>query len=262
MEEDADRLMYLAGGGIAALLLGMALVPLRDFTTASNLTFPFMALTIAVAGFGGGRAAVVTALVSALSLDFFLTRPYLRLTIAGKHDIIAFLGLAACGLVAAGCGSLQRRRTVAQHDARDHLDLLHAALRRLVTAGPADQVLARILEETQAALPLSAVVARDDAGRVLAASGAGRDVPIPDQEIRLDLLLPRDVSARFLRPGGLPLPTDGGRLPLMFGNRRVGWLDVWGNGAPADNGDRRALSDIACLVSVWLAGGASASKTP
>ena len=110
MAFEDDRLIYLAGGGIGAILLGMILVPLRDFTSASNFTFPFMALTILIAEFGGPRAAVVTALTSALSLDFFLTQPYLRLTIAGKHDIIAFLGLAACGLIAAGCSSGRRRR--------------------------------------------------------------------------------------------------------------------------------------------------------
>src|SRR5215831_8115747 len=109
--EEAEKLIYLAGGGLGAILLGMALVPLRDFTVASNFTFPFMILTFVVAEFGGRAAAVVTALVSALSLDFFLTRPYLKLTIEGKQDLIAFLGLVACGLVAAAIGSGRRRRS-------------------------------------------------------------------------------------------------------------------------------------------------------
>ena len=38
-------------------------------------------------------------MVSALSLDFFLTQPYLHLAIADKHDLIASLGLAGCGLL-------------------------------------------------------------------------------------------------------------------------------------------------------------------
>jgi K+-sensing histidine kinase KdpD len=102
-----DRLIYIAAGPLGAILLGFALIPLRDSVIASNLTFPFIILTIIVANYGGRPAAVTTALVSALSLDFFLTKPYLRLTIEGKHDITAFLGLAACGLVAA---SLAARR--------------------------------------------------------------------------------------------------------------------------------------------------------
>lgn len=106
--EDSERLLYTGLGPLAAVLLGLALAPVRDVTTPSNFAFPFIILTIVVAHQGGRIAALATALVSALSLDFFLTRPYLRLTIAGKHDVAAFLGLAACGLVAAALG---RRRS-------------------------------------------------------------------------------------------------------------------------------------------------------
>lgn len=105
--EANERLLYTALGPLAAIGLGLALVPVRDVTLVSNFTFPFIILTIVVAHYGGRAAALATALVSALSLDFFLTRPYLRLTIQGKHDVAAFFGLAACGLVAAALG---RRR--------------------------------------------------------------------------------------------------------------------------------------------------------
>ena len=60
-ETDSESLFYLGAGPLAAIVLGMALVPLRGVTTASNFAFAFMALTIAVAGFGGRKAAVATA---------------------------------------------------------------------------------------------------------------------------------------------------------------------------------------------------------
>lgn len=110
-EEDAESQFYLAAGPIAAILLGIALVPLREYTIASNLAYFFLALTIVVAELGGRWAAVATALISALSLDFFLTRPYLRLEIESKHDIIAFFGLAGCGLIAAVFGSRRRKKS-------------------------------------------------------------------------------------------------------------------------------------------------------
>ena len=105
------RLFYLGAGPVVAVLLGMALAPWRDMTPASNFTFVFLALTILVAGFGGRWAAGATALVSALSLDFFLTEPYRRLAIAHKHDLIAFVGLAVCGLIAAAFGAQRSERT-------------------------------------------------------------------------------------------------------------------------------------------------------
>jgi K+-sensing histidine kinase KdpD len=110
MKEDRDRTVYIAMGPLAAILLGFALIPLREIVIASNLTFVFIILTILVADYGGRAAAITTAIVSALSLDFFLTKPYLRLTIQGKHDITAFLGLAACGLVVAALASRRDRR--------------------------------------------------------------------------------------------------------------------------------------------------------
>ena len=106
---EKDSLIYLGIGPLTAIVLGMALIPARDVVIASNFTFPFIILTIVIAEYGGRGAAVVTALVSALSLDFFLTKPYLHLTISEKHDITAFLGLAACGLVAAALGSRRAR---------------------------------------------------------------------------------------------------------------------------------------------------------
>ena len=108
MDDDDDKLIYLGAGPLAAVLLGMALVPVRTFTIASNFTFLFLALTILVGEFGGRTAALATAVASALSLDFFLTEPYLRLSISSKHDLIACLGLAGCGILAAALAAGRR----------------------------------------------------------------------------------------------------------------------------------------------------------
>jgi K+-sensing histidine kinase KdpD len=103
-------LFYLPGGIIGAIVLGMALAPLRELTNAGNFIFAFVILIMVVGELGGRAAAVATAACSALSLDFFLTKPYLSLKIEEKHDLIAFLGLALCGLVAAALGSRRGAR--------------------------------------------------------------------------------------------------------------------------------------------------------
>ncbi|HKQ61966.1 MAG TPA: DUF4118 domain-containing protein [Candidatus Polarisedimenticolaceae bacterium] len=253
MTQEDDRRAYLAAGTIGAMLLGMVLTPLRGLTPASNLTFPFIALTIAIAELGGRWPAVATALVSALSLDFFLTQPYRRLTIADKHDVIAFLGLAACGLVAATFSSSRRKQLAALRGERSQLALLHDGLRRLEEAGPSERALAEFLDATRAALPLSALVARNEKDRIVATTQGDRERPVPARVLRPDTLLPTEALPPSLPRASLPLPSDGGRLQLRAGNRPIGWLDVWGSEEPASAEVRRTLSDVGRVVGALLA---------
>jgi len=253
MDDRDERFFYLGAGPLAAMLLGVALVPLRGFTSASNLTFFFIALTIVVAEFGGRAAAVATALCSALSLDFFLTQPYLSLRMSEKHDLIAFVGLTCCGLIAAALGSQRDDRVSRLRSARAHLELLHSAITELEGVGPIEPQITRILHAARAGLPLASAVVRDDREQVVAATARTHALPVPEQILQPDTLLPADVSARILAAEGLPLPREGGRLALVVGRRQVGWLELWGNGAPANAQARRTLCDVARLVAVRLA---------
>jgi K+-sensing histidine kinase KdpD len=248
-EENGDRLIYLAAGPIAAVLLGIALVPLRGFTTASNFTFLFMALTILVAEVGGRAAAVATALCSSLSLDFFLTQPYRRLSIADKHDMIAFMGLTVCGLIAATVGAQRGERVAALRASRGQLALVHSGLEQLEKSVPTDLGLARVLGASRGVLPLAAAVVRDTRGNLLAATERAQGMPVPARSLDLEALSAPAAPDR----GGQPLPREGARLALMAGDRQVGWLDVWGNGKPASAQERRTLSGVARLLAVILA---------
>jgi hypothetical protein len=253
--ENGDRLFYAAGGPVAALLLGIVLVPLREATTASNLTFAFMALIILVAQAGGRNAAVATALSSALSLDFFLTRPYLRLAIEGKHDLIAFFGLAACGLVAAAAASRQDERAAALRASRAQRKLARLALEQLEKGVPREVGLSRVLDASRGVLPLAEAVVQDGPGNVLAATARALGRPTPSR--RLDTAWEPPDAERGT------LPTEGVRFSLVAGGRSVGWLDVWGNGRPTRPGAWQALSDVARLIALLAAapnGGAGAGR--
>jgi K+-sensing histidine kinase KdpD len=135
MDDDGKDLIYLGAGPLAAVLLGMALVPLRGFTSASNFTFLFLALTILIGEYGGRTAALVTAVASALSLDFFLTQPYLRLSIADKHDLIACVGLAGCGILAASLAAGRRVLPARPRPSSRQLDRLESAAGELEREG-------------------------------------------------------------------------------------------------------------------------------
>ena len=170
MDDDSERMIYTALGPLAAMALGMLLISVRGFTTASNFTYIFLVLTIVVAEFGGRGAAVATALTSALSLDFFLTQPYLTLEIADKHDLIAFVGLTVCGLVAAELGAKRGERRADLREMRRHRDLLRAALVELDAREALEYRVKTLLDACRSVLPLSAMVLRDGGNQVVAAS--------------------------------------------------------------------------------------------
>jgi hypothetical protein len=247
MDSESEA-FWLAVGIGGAILLGVALMPLRGFTPAANFTFAFMALTIVVAELGGRRAAIGSAVTSALSLDFFLTRPYLRLSINDKHDVIAFVGLAACGLIAAAFGGQIARRT--SH--RRHLDLLHEALLTLPEAGPPATRLLQVLDLARATLPVSSLAVRDERGTLVAGTPRAASHPRPAASLSMDALLHPGTGAEGLRRRGAPLPAEGVRIELVASNQTVGALEVWGDGRPADADDRRVLADVARSIGARL----------
>jgi K+-sensing histidine kinase KdpD len=214
------------------------LIPLRELTTASNLTFLFLALIILVAELGGRWPAFVTAVSSALSVNFFLTQPYLTLVIDSRDDVLGVAGLTICGLIAASFGA-RGRRMRAFAAAREELDLLHAASRELESAGPVERRLAGLLDGARKVFPLTAAAVRDRQGRVLAATDRGQTLSAAIVEL--------DLRSQD------PLPSGGARLPLVSANTRVGSLDVWGNGARVSSSTKRALAAFAGLLAALVA---------
>jgi K+-sensing histidine kinase KdpD len=247
MSDDEDVVLYLGLGPMAAILLGGALMPLRGVTVASNFTFAFLALTIAVGELGGRLPALATALVSALSLDFFLTKPYLRLSVHDKNDLVAFLGLAGCGLLAAFLGSPRREREAA----RKRLALVAHALRQVEAGGPAASRAQQVADAAVSALPVAAAVVRDDHQSLVAASGTkGAADWEPGTVVGSSGVADAERWDCGIR--NPPLPREGFRVALVVGSRPVGALDVWGNGEPAGRDARRALSAVATALAAIL----------
>lgn len=239
MRDRTETLFYSAAGPMAALLVGVAFIPLRGLTPASNFTFAFLVLTIVAGELGGRWAAVTTALTSALSLDFFLTRPYLKLAIQDKDDLIAFGGLTVCGLVAAAFAA--RREEGIR--ARDQLGLLRSVLGRLEQPVPLESRLVAALDDCQARLPLAGLRVRDLQHRVVARVGRTAGEPAG---ARLDL---EQLESQPL----LELPPDGASIPLTVEGHPVGWLEVWGAGMRTDLDTRRTLSAVAHAIAAALA---------
>jgi hypothetical protein len=249
MNDDEDQLLYLGLGPMAAILLGGGLIPLRALTVPSNFTFAFLALTIMVGELGGRLPALATALVSALSLDFFLTRPYLHLAMHDKNDLVAFVGLAACGLLAAFLGTPRRERD----SARQRLALVDRVLRQVEVGGPVASRVQLAADLAVSALPLAAAVVRDDSGRVLAASGRKGAADREPASLVGTLAVAEPEHGDWRHPNP-PVPADGQRIALVVAGRPAGSLDVWGNGRRAGRDARRALAAVAVALGALLEG--------
>jgi K+-sensing histidine kinase KdpD len=237
--------VWIVTGVIGSMALGIALIPLRALTSASNLAFVFLAFTIIVAELGGRAAALVTAVVSAMSLNFFLTEPYLRLTIDKTDDIVAFFALAACGFIAAAFGKRRERWSEVAGRGAKELDVLKRLAGQLRDGAPLDG----ILGDLKRSFGLSAVVLRDAGDRILAAAPAGAaPASIPETQLNSETLLPSDEARVRFGARGVRLPEGGGRLKLRT-DRGVVWLDLW-EGDPQGFGldESRTLAIAAALL--------------
>jgi K+-sensing histidine kinase KdpD len=247
MDGDDRSGFWIPAGILGAIGLGVALVPLRTLTPASNLAFVFIAFTIVVAEFGGRTAALAAAVVSAMSLNFFLTEPYLTLTMSKTDDIVAFCAMAVCGLIAAAFGTRRERSSQAASRARDDLD----ALQRVVAPLPAGTALDAALDELRRSFGLSRLVLRTRDERVLACSpkGAERSEKAAVELNPETLFAAGEARYRFGHRG-LRLPEGGGRLRVTTDQGDV-CLDLWeGDPTGLDQDARRALAIAASALAL------------
>jgi hypothetical protein len=244
-----DARIWMVTGALGSMALAVALTPLRAGVSASNLAFVFMALTIIVAELGGRGAALVTALVSAMSLNFFLTAPYLTLAISKTDDVIAFFALAGCGLIAAAFG--RRRERLSAAAARADREL--ATLARLVERTRAGRPLEDVLQDLRGEFDLGGLVVRDGSGRLLAAApGEAGSRPAPRMALRADSLFAADEENPRVGPRGLRLPEDGGRLTLPTPHGPVS-LDLWeGSDQGLGPDESRTLAIAASIVGLGM----------
>jgi hypothetical protein len=112
-------------GGLVAVVLPAALVPLRGDISPAALALVLVLPVLLGAVTGGRLGGAVSAVVATLGFDFFLTRPYLRLTIDSQDDVetaVLFLLVALIvGTVAAGA----QRSSAKAHEGRAELEAIY-----------------------------------------------------------------------------------------------------------------------------------------
>jgi two-component system sensor histidine kinase KdpD len=244
-QSDRGAVWFVIGVG-AAVALGVALASLRALVSASNLAFVFLALTLIVAEMGGRGPALATAVVSALSLNFFLTEPYMSLEIHKPGDLGAFLALAACGLIAAAFG--KRRVRTAEQVTRTRGDL--EVLGRIARGLAAREPIAQVLEDLRRSFGLGGLVLRRGDERLIAAAPATQgELPPPSTQLDPSTLVAANTRVHTLGRTGFRFPEGGGRLQLESREPLV--LDIWeGNTEGLTLDERRALAVAALMIAV------------
>ncbi|HEX7213389.1 MAG TPA: DUF4118 domain-containing protein [Methylomirabilota bacterium] len=244
-----DVRVWMGMGALGSMALAVILIPLRSVVAASNLAFVFMAFTIVVAELGGRSPALITALISAMSLNFFLTEPYLTLAISKSDDLVAFFALAGCGLIAGAFGRRREHLSAAAGRAERELTLLS----RFVDRAKAGRKVQGLLDDLRADFNLGGLVLRDASGHVLAAAPESAGAR-PAARLKLDaetLFAAADDTPRFgLR--GLRLPEGGGRLTLRTERGPV-TLDLWeGNEDGLRLDEARTLAVAASILGLGM----------
>jgi two-component system, OmpR family, sensor histidine kinase KdpD len=249
MNRADDIRVWMVTGALGSMVLAVVLIPLRNIVAASNLAFVFMAFTILVAELGGRGPALVTALVSAMSLNFFLTEPYLTLAISKREDVIAFFALAGCGLIAAAFG--RRRERLSEVAGRADREL--GVLSRFVQRTRSGRETGRLLEDLRADFDLGGLVLRDPNGRVVAAAPEAAGArPAPRVALASETLFAADDDTQRFGSRGLRLPDGGGRITLQTARGRV-TLDLWeGNEDGFRSDEARTLAIAASILGLGM----------
>jgi K+-sensing histidine kinase KdpD len=231
--------MVTAIFGGATIAVAALLSSVRDRVGAANSVLVLVVLVVAAAALGGRTAGAITAVVAALSFNFFLTMPYHSLVIASSHDVETFVLLFVIGVSVSEL-TVQRERI--RLDANRTKALLDGLLQvsEQVRRG---QPVADTWNTAETALVrgLGLLECRyEPVGESLS--------PLP--EITVDDLVPR--TKRF-SGRGWELPLDGAALPVDFGRKRLGRIVLTpGVSRGVSIEERRVAAAIAAQLGIAL----------
>jgi K+-sensing histidine kinase KdpD len=132
---------------IAPIATALVLIPWRGrLDSADNALFLVVAI-VAVASTGRRAAAALSALVSAASFDFFLTRPYGSFRISHRDDLITMILLLVVGLSVGELAARGRLHRDAASSSRHQMALLHSVTELAASGQEIEVVVAAASEE-------------------------------------------------------------------------------------------------------------------
>jgi hypothetical protein len=194
--------------GLAPIAVAGLLVSVRDRVQNANVALVLVIVVVAAAALGERSAGVLAAVVSALSFDFFHTRPYLRLTIDTADDVETTLLLLAVGLLVGHIAAGARRARASAEASSGEVWRIHRVAERAARGEEAVEVIRAAQDELTDLLALRSC--RFEAQ------------PFSPGLPRLERGGHLDVHVWRFHDGGFELPTEGVELPVYGRGQQLG----------------------------------------
>lgn len=193
---------------VAPVVVAASLIPLRGRLDTADNALVLVVVIVAVATSGRRLAATAAALVSALSFDFFLTRPYESFRITRQSDLITELLLLVVGLAVGDLAARGRKHRREADQRHDHLARLHAVTELVAAGEDAHLVTIAAVAELQKLLSLRGCqFTAQDTGRVAARISPAGELT---------------VGREYWSTATLGLPTKQVDLPVRSNGRVLG----------------------------------------
>src|SRR6476660_7711882 len=138
---DLARAVGLVIAAFGPLLVAGLLVPFRDDLASANIVLVFVLVVVCGAAVGTRWSGALTAVVAAMSYDFFFTRPYQSLKIDNANDLETTLLLLAIGLIVAELVAFTRRHRAHAASRGDEIQMLRRTAEQVASGTPSDRVL-------------------------------------------------------------------------------------------------------------------------
>ncbi|MET1002933.1 MAG: DUF4118 domain-containing protein [Acidimicrobiia bacterium] len=205
----STRMFGMAIGVLGPVLVAAALVGVRDEVEGANLALILVLVVVLAAITGGWQAGAVAGVTSALAFDFFLTRPYLSLTIDSQDDVETAILLLIVGV---SVGILAGRARVAVEAARrgsSEIERIHRVAELAAQGARSEDVLL----EAQAQL-----------SELLELKGCRFEAPpfgVPLARIERNGTV-TGTSTRHYARGELELPREGVEMPVLARGQQIG----------------------------------------
>jgi hypothetical protein len=145
--DDMERAVGLAIAAFGPLLVAGVLVPFRDDLASANVVLVYVLVVVFGAAAGTRWTGALTAVVAAMSYDFFFTRPFQSLKIENANDIETTILLLAIGLVVAELVAYTRRHRARAATRGDEIQMLRRTAELVAAGADSGEVLETVRAE-------------------------------------------------------------------------------------------------------------------